>query len=190
MRTHPGLLEIWQKARCFLHANKAVAAVEFALIVPFILTLYIGSLELTQAIVMDRKLAAVASTLGDLVARANGEVSESSIEDFSAASGMIFRPFPTTGLTQLVTSVYVDEDGDTEVTWSEGYNGAVEKSVGSSYDLPEEITGIATDAYVIVSEAQVQYTPWAGYFFDSNINLYKQYFHLPRFGEEIELVAE
>lgn len=171
----------------FGRAEKAVAAVEFALILPFMLMLYMGSIEVTQVIIMDRKLAAVTSTVGDLVARSNGEVSETTVDDYFAASGLMLAPYPTTTLKQLVTSVYVDDDGDTSVEWSRAYNGATAKSTGSSYPLPSEITDIATDSYVIVSEAQLPYTPWGGYFFQSSFDLYKQFFHMPRFGEEIEL---
>lgn len=176
-----------QLRRLFANTG-AVAAVEFALILPFILMLYMGSIEVTQVIVADRKLASVTSSLGDLVARANGEISEAAVNDFFAASSLIMRPYPTEGLLQVVTSVSVDEDGDTNVEWSRAFNGATAKTVDSSYELPEEISEIATGSFVIVSEAQLNYTPWGGYFFDSSFNLYKQYFHLPRYGEAIEVV--
>lgn len=182
------LLVLQARIRRLSANNRAVAAVEFALILPFILMLYMGSIEVTQVIVADRKLASVTSSLGDLVARANGEISEAAVNDFFAASSLIMRPYPTEGLRQLVTSVSVDADGDTNVEWSRGFNGATPKAVDSSYELPEEITDIAAGSYVIVSEAQLNYTPWGGYFFDSSFNLYKQYFHMPRYGEAIEVI--
>lgn len=187
MSTRLSLRSLYLTLRIFARTNRAVAAVEFALILPFILVLYMGSLEVSQVIVMDRKLATVASTVGDLVARSNGEVSGGTVDDYFTAAQLILKPYPTTSLLQLVTSVHVDGDGNTNVEWSRAYNGATAKTVDTPYDLPEEITDIATDSYVIVSEAQLPYTPWGGYFFDSSFSLYRQYFHLPRFGEEIEL---
>lgn len=181
------LHKLYAKLRRLRRTDRAVAAVEFALIMPFILTLYIGSLEVSQVITMDRKLATVASTVGDLVARSNGEVSGATVDDFFAASGMILQPYSTATLKQLVTSVYVDEDGDTNVEWSRAYNGATPKTEDTPYPLPSEITDIAEDSYVIVSEAQLPYTPMGGYFFEGSFNLYRQYFHMPRFGEQIDV---
>lgn len=174
--------------RDFIRGTRAVAAVEFALIMPFMLTLYMGSIEVSQLISLDRKLAAVASAVGDLVARSNGEVTTSEVDDYFEVAGLILRPYPTGGMKQLVTLVSIDGDGNTNVEWSRGYNGATAKTVDTPYSLPSEITDIATDSFVVVSEAQIVYQPWGGYFFNSSFNLYKQYFHLPRFGEEIELL--
>lgn len=171
----------------FAHDRRAVAAVEFALIMPFMLMLYMGSIELSQLISVDRKVASVASTVGDLVARSNGEITAGQVDDYFDASRLIMTPYPAGGLKQLVTLVSIDAGGDTSVEWSRPFNGATAKTNGASYPLPSEITDIAADSYVVVSEAQLQYEPWGGYFFNSSFNLYKQYFHVPRFGEEIEM---
>jgi Flp pilus assembly protein TadG len=154
---------------------------------PFLLLLYMGSIEVSQVISVDQRLASVASTVGDLVARSNGSVTTGEVDDYFAAAGMIMTPYPQTDLAQLVTCVYVDADGNTSVEWSRGHNGAVAKTVGDPYPLPSEITSIATDSYVIVSEDQMAYTPWGGYFFNQSFTLYKQYFHMPRYGENIAL---
>lgn len=187
MTKHGSRASLVDHIRRFAHANTAVAAVEFALVLPFVLMLYMGSIEVTQVVMMDRKIASIASTVGDLVARSNGSVTPVTVDDYFSASGMILQPYPTGDLRQLVTSVHVEADGDTSVVWSRGFNGTQERAAGTSYDLPEEITDIAAGSYVIVSEAQMVYQPWGGYFFDSGFTLYRQYFHLPRFGEEIEL---
>jgi len=171
----------------FGRAEKAVAAVEFALILPFMLMLYLGSIEVSQLISVDRKVASVASTVGDLVARANGRISGNELDDYFQAAGLILRPYPSNDLRQRITLVHVDEDGETEVAWSEGFNGAPNIAAGAGYDLPDEITGIARDNYVVVSEAQMAYQPWVGFVFEDALTMYRQYFHMPRFGEEIEL---
>jgi len=173
----------------FALAREAVAAVEFALILPFLLVLYLGSIEVSQLISVDQKTGAVAGSLGDLVSRTNGDLPRSTLNDYFSAVKMIMTPYPTADLKQLVTSVYVDKAGRTKVQWSVGYNGATAKTVNSTYKLPKEMTDIARDAYVIVAEAQVPYKPLGGYFFKSSIQLYKQFFFISRFGEAINLVA-
>ncbi len=178
---------IGRKARNFALTRRATAAVEFALIVPAMLVLYMGSIEVSQVISVDRKMSAAAAALGDLVAQSDGEISAATLNDYFQAVGLIMTPYPDDNLKQLVTLVYVDEDGDTSVRWSVGYNGATPKTENDTYPLPSQMTAIATDTFVVVAEAQLPYQPWGGYVLDTSFNLYKQFFYLPRFGEEIEL---
>ncbi len=56
-------------ARRFGRKIDGIAAVEFALIVPIMLCMFIGTVELSQAITVDRRVTQVASTTADLVAR-------------------------------------------------------------------------------------------------------------------------
>ncbi len=170
------------------HGSEAVAAVEFALILPALLVLYMGAIEVSQIISIDRKIAAATSALGDLVAQSDEQLDEDVLEDFFKAAELILTPFPADNLKQLVTLVYVNEDGDTEVVWSVGYNGAAPKEENSTYTLPAEIIAIASETYVVVAESQLEYEPWGGYVMPGSFNLYKQFFHMPRFGVEIELI--
>lgn len=172
----------------FRHGREAVAAVEFALIMPVLMILYMGSIEVSQVFSVDRKMAAAASALGDLVTQSDEEITTATLNDYFQAAGLIMYPYSANNLKQLVTQVYVAADGTTSVKWSVGYNGATAKAVNTSYDLPSEITDIARNMHVVVSEAQIPYTPWGGYVLDTSINLYKQFFYVPRFGEEIELI--
>ena len=172
----------------FFFAKEAVAAVEFALIVPGLLVLYMGAIEVSQVVTVDRKMSAVAGAMGDLVARSNDQISLASVNDYFKVSGLIMTPYSDANLKQLVTLVYIDNGGATNVVWSVGYHGATAKAANSAYPLPTEITDIARDMYIVVSEAQLAYTPWGGYVLDTSFNLYKQFFHTPRFGSEIELI--
>ena len=47
-----------------------MAAVEFAFIVPIMGVMFIGAVELSQAIIVDRRVTQIASSTADLVARA------------------------------------------------------------------------------------------------------------------------
>lgn len=170
----------------FRHADCGVAAVEFALIMPILLILYLGSVDVSQAIQADRKLASVAGTLGDLVAQTRKELPLSVLEDYFTASQAIMLPFEGSEASMLVTIVAVDPYGSTRVIDSRGANGATPETKNSSYPLPAEITNLALDGYVVVSEAWYNYRPVVGYVItDASVQLYKQFFYIPRFGDEI-----
>ena len=59
------LTVLGQRLRRFGAAREAVAAVEFALILPVMLTMYVGSIELSQAFSMDQRVITIAGTTGD-----------------------------------------------------------------------------------------------------------------------------
>lgn len=55
--------------------RRGVAAIEFALIVPIMSAMFIGAVELSQVITVDRRVTQVASATADLVARAEKQIS-------------------------------------------------------------------------------------------------------------------
>lgn len=179
----------------FRAAQEAVAIVEFALTVPLLLFLYLGSVEVSQMITADRKVTTIAGTVGDLVSRTKGTISKSgALADYFLAAKKIITPFPSKDLTQIVSSVYVDENGIAKIDWSEAFkdgnseadNLKLAHTKGEIYKLPATMIAIAPPkSYVIVSEASYTYPVMAGIVFDTDIRLYRENFFIPRFGEAI-----
>lgn len=176
---------IFDQLRRLRASEGGVAAVEFALIVPMMLMLYIGSVEISALIGMDRKLQSLTGAIGDLVARSDTKIKSVDLEDYFKAAGGIMTPHPTTGLRQIVTSVKV-QNGTTTVAWSRQYlDGAMTAgpyATGANYVLPEAMKNIAANSFVIVAEGRYDYEPLYGFAFKQTINLYRQNFFMPRFG--------
>jgi Flp pilus assembly protein TadG len=59
---HPRLSRFWRDRR-------GVSAVEFALIAPVLVIFYCGMAELTQAMMAQRRVSNIASSIGDVVAQ-------------------------------------------------------------------------------------------------------------------------
>jgi Flp pilus assembly protein TadG len=78
--------------------DEAVAAVEFALIVPFLITLYLGSIEAAALFTVDKRVSSISSTIGDLVAQwdpSDGDlttVTNGTLPDYLSASTGIIAP--------------------------------------------------------------------------------------------------
>ena len=176
-----------QKIRAFGAAERGVAAVEFALILPFLLTLYLGSVEVGSAIAVDKRVANVAGALGDLVARQEDSITTSTLTDYFEAAQLTMAPYSGSSLKQVVSSVYVSSTGVVTVIWSRGHNGGTAHSVGATYPLAQEMIDISLNSYVIVAEAQTTYRPLAGYVFPNPFTLYHEYYYAPRFGSQITL---
>jgi Flp pilus assembly protein TadG len=109
----------WARLRHFTHRADGVAAVEFALILPFMVALFMGAVEMSQAVTVNRRVTQVGSTAGDLVARFNSNITSTDIENIMKVSGYLIAPFPKTRLkidVSVVSSTSTNKD-DTTQKW-------------------------------------------------------------------------
>ncbi len=183
-------------------AQGGVAAVEFALIVPLLLLIYVGTIEASSLITMDRKVQAISGALGDLVARTEDRLPTSDLRDYFRAASGIMTPYAVSEVRQTVTVVSISPTGSTSVEWSrEFFGGTYENGMlvggtyqasaahpyGSSYPVPEEMIAISLGGTVIAAEASYSYLPLFGIVFDQPINLRRASFFAPRFPGTIRL---
>ncbi|MBU1305031.1 MAG: pilus assembly protein, partial [Alphaproteobacteria bacterium] len=122
----------------FAGNTAGVAAVEFALILPFLLTLYLGSIEASSLYTVDRRVEVISSTVADLVARWNpneGTIPTNTLDDYFKAAEAILTPYSPTGMTQVVSVLQVSSAGLAKVVWSCSYNGGTSLPKDSTYTL-------------------------------------------------------
>ncbi len=97
--------------------KRGVSAVEFALLAPIILLMYIGTAEIGNLLTVERRVETVASTAADLTAQVK-KVSNSDLTDISDASKSILAPYDTTPLKIVLSSVVADQNNNGKVAWS------------------------------------------------------------------------
>ena len=84
-------------------AREGAAAVEFALIAPILILLYIAMTDVTEAFMAQRRAQHIASTIADLTAQSQS-VTSANLTDYFSIGALVMAPFPTTGLGQRITS--------------------------------------------------------------------------------------
>ena len=180
-----------KRVRRFGANETGAAAVEFALIMPFMLALYFGSMEASVLFTADKRVNTVSATVGDLVAQWDPNTSPPAIPSatltsyFSAAQG-IMRPYPTTGIKQVVSLIWVANDGTTKVLWSVANGtGALARTVNLPFS-PLSTTSttdvVARGGCMIAAEATYSYKPLLGQVFTTAFNLYHINYFVPRYG--------
>jgi len=174
-------LNLKNKIHNFLPSTKGVAAVEFALILPLMLLIYLGTVEASRAISYHSRITSIAAALGDLVGQTESNLTENQLEDFFEAAQAIIAPYPSDGVQQKVSNIYVDDEGNTSRIWFYS-NGMDENNI----ELPQNIIDVSTESYVIVSEVRLAYKPITSYIFPVDINFYQRFYHLPRSGNCID----
>lgn len=137
--------------------SRGMVAVEFALIIPVMLTMYFGTVETTNALTAARRVTSVTQTAADLTAQV-ATVSTADLNDIFSASAAILAPYPTNVIKMTITSVVANASSatNTKVAWSKAYGGATARSTNSSVTLP---TGLTTPgSSVIMVEVSYAYT--------------------------------
>lgn len=176
----------------FADNTAGVAAVEFALILPVLLTLYLGSIEASSLYTVDRRVEVISSTVADLVARWNpnqGTIPTDTMRDYFTAAEAILMPYSTTGMTQVVSVLLVSSEGEAKVVWSCAYNGGTSLAKNSIYKLGTDMAEISKGGYLVATTTRYPYKPVLGMVFTSAINLENEALFLPRFGSEIKAPA-
>ena len=144
--------------RRFSGDRRGVSAVEFALIAPFMILLYLGSVEISLALSIDRKITSVSSALADLVAQ-DDVITDDEIRDILNAGAVIISPFDPTPLEIRITSILMDSDGDVEVQWSDA-SGMSPHSEGTALSVPDGV--LETNRSVIMVEVEYRYETMFG----------------------------
>ena len=176
---------LFQRIRRLKRNEDATAVVEFALILPFLLLLFLGSIEASSLITVDRRVNVISGTLGDLVARSEDSINATTVTDYFTAAQNIIFPYPTGTLTQLVSFVEVAANGTTKVLWSCGYNGGVARAVDTAYTLPPKMNELARGGWIVVSLTTYSYRPVLGLVMEDVFKLTSESYYLPRFEEAI-----
>jgi Flp pilus assembly protein TadG len=155
--------------RRLVRDNRALSAVEFALILPVMLTLFLGGTEITQGITIKRKTTIATRTIADLVAQGTN-IDNAEMASIFAATGAVLSPYPAANLKMVISNIAIDANNNASIVWSDGYNGGVARTVGSSVTLPAGL-----DAYpntsLIWAEAEYTYTPTIGYVVTGSLGL-------------------
>ena len=171
------------------HRNeRGVAAVEFALIMPVLLLLYFGSMEASVLFTADKRVNTISATVGDLVAQwdpSTGTIDAATLTTYFTAATGIMTPYSTTGLKQVVSLVFVNSAGVTNVLWSKASGGGTVRTVGQPYTplLQASMTDqVSRGGCVVAAETSYSYKPLFGQVFKTALNLGHINYFVPRYG--------
>lgn len=139
-----------------LRDRRAVAAVEFALLLPLMLTLFIGGNEISTALAIYRKVGHTGSTLGDLVAQVS-TLTTSDMTDILAASASVMTPYSVGNAKIVVSAVKYTTSNGYKVCWSAAKNSTA-WTAGSSPPITMPTGLVSNGEEVIVTRVQYSYT--------------------------------
>jgi Flp pilus assembly protein TadG len=175
--------------RRFADDKRGVSAIEFAMLLPLMITLYLGTVEISQGVAIDRKVTLTARTVADLASQSQ-TITNAQLQDLLKASAAVMTPYNDSDPTKpaklgvTVTSLNIDAQGRATVTWSQTLNGTA-RTPGASLTLPAALA--VPNTSLVWSEATYAYTPTIGYVITSTLNLHDQMYMRPRLSDSVTL---
>ena len=171
------------KIRRFGRDRRGVSAVEFAFIAPVMIGLYLGCVEVSDGVAVDRKVSLVAGALANLTAScgssntnaggcANNILSATEMNNIIAASSAIIAPYDSTKLTMSVSCLSIDANQNVTMKWSTG------TLQSGSVTIPPVLA--AVPGTLIYSTVSYAYKPIVGYTITGTLTLSDHMYMSPR----------
>jgi Flp pilus assembly protein TadG len=188
-----GLLLAFRRLR---RDRRGVAAVEFAMIVPILLLLYLGTMEISSGVSLNKRVARVAVTAADLVTQ-QSEVDRKTLEGIMEIGASILFPYYADTPRITIAGIDVDEDHPEggQVVWARRMNkdGSFETgwTAGNFTWVPERLR--IDDTFVVMVRVDLVYLPLITWVTDRDadgtplgIDMSETYWFHPRLVEEID----
>ncbi len=158
------------------------AMVEFALLMPILVTIFFGLFEGSQAILAYMKLVAATQTIADLITQQQS-VSSSDFDNFNKAGQLVMSPFASGSFGYAATSVTFDiNSGAAAAAWTQTRNAnplSNATTLAAGYGQKGES--------VIIVQGNYAYSSLLHYVLPGSINMSQIAFSRPRLVASIPL---
>jgi Flp pilus assembly protein TadG len=167
--------------RRFGRDRDAVSAVEFAIVLPFMLLMYVGGVELGDGLAIQFKVTETARTVTDLTTQYI-TIDSATMSNILGASAQVVAPYPSSSLVVTVSEVTTNSKGQGTITWSCSLNGTP-RPQNQSFTLPSALQ--TANISLILGEVTYPYTPQLGYVITGTVNIYQSTYFYPRLTTQI-----
>ncbi|GGF93253.1 MULTISPECIES: TadE/TadG family type IV pilus assembly protein [Rhizobium] len=180
-------LPLTEQMRRFASDVQGIGGVEFALIAPLLLFLYITSFELTIGLSVSKRVTRTASTVADLVTQ-QAKVTTSDLQQMTSVANAIFTPYQPQNLKMKITGVTIDASSNPTVAWSWAQDGSRPYSNGSTVNVPTDMRSASTflvRAEVSVTHQLLMFMPGLMPSSLQTITLNREFYYRQRVGTSI-----
>lgn len=167
--------------------TRGLSAIEFALVLPILAVLSVGTVEYSRLILLTQKLQSGTFLLADLTAR-DKTLSTEQLGNIFLAIDQVIQPFEFgTAGRAVLTSVGTDADAAPVVNWQCAGGGTLDATsrigtgAGAAAELPEDL-GISTGETIIAAEVFYAYAPLFGMGPPARV-IRRSAFYKPRLGD-------
>jgi len=183
--------------RRFVDSRRGVAAVEFAMIMPVLLILFLSSFDAGNGIAVYMKVRSATYTMA-AVTNTYGinsyAISAADMTGITNATTQVLAPYSSAPAAVTISQIKATTNTKATVSWSYSVNGTA-LTAGASYTLPTNFANTACGSgdyskthacYLILSQVSYTYTPLFGSFMTGPITLSDSLYVTPRISQCIQ----
>jgi len=160
----------------FVSDRRGISAVEFAIVLPFMVALYAGSIEFGEGLSTEYKATLAARTVADIASQ-YVSIDAPTMTSILGAASTVMTPYSANNMTVVLSEVTTDAKGHGTITWSAAQNGNAH-TVGQAVALPADLQ--IPSISLLWGEVTYPYTPSVGYIATGTISLYETQYFYPR----------
>ncbi|OWV80073.1 hypothetical protein ATY78_08650 [Rhizobium sp. R635] len=175
-------------ARRLARERKGAGAIEFAILFPVLVMLYIGAFEITIGLSVSKRVTRAAGTIADIVTQQQS-VTKSALAQMPSVATAMFVPYNTTSLKLKITGITIDAGANAKVLWSWAQDGTVPYAKNTTVaDVPSDMK--TANSFLVRTELSIPYTMFlfAPNFMPDGvrtITISRSYFYRQRQGDSI-----
>ena len=162
VRSRPFESTVEQRGGCLRYGSdvRGVASIEMALIFPMMLIIFVGLIDASNLMTANRRVTQTASTLGDLVTQAPGQIWSTDMDGFFNAAQSIMDPFPADSII-MEFFTFKKSGGGAALEWSYS-NSNQTCGAAPAADDAEMLKLMTEDNDVVVSRVCYNWEPVLG----------------------------
>jgi Flp pilus assembly protein TadG len=170
--------------RRFIESTRAVAAVEFAAILPVLLIMFLSSFDAGNGIAIYLKVRAASYMLGAITNQYT-TIQSTDMTAITGASSSVLAPYPSSPTVVVISQLKATSNSAATVSWSYSPTSGSALSQGSTINsLPTNLAKNSCNntypCYLILAQVSYTYTPAFGSFMTGPITLSDSIYLTPR----------
>lgn len=168
--------------RRFLASTRGVAAIEFAIILPVLVILFLASIDAGRAIAIYMKVRTATYTL-DAITNQYTTIQSTDMSSILGATSVVLAPYSSSPVVVVISQIKVTSSSQATVNWSATLNGTA-LTQNASFSVPTNFASCNSyPCYLIYGQVSYTYTPLFTYFTRSAITLSDNLYVTPRSSE-------
>ena len=150
--------------RRFTAATQGVAAIEFAMILPVLVLIFLATFDGGRAIAAYMKMRAATYALASITNQ-YAIIQAVDMTSILGATSVVMAPYTSGAPAVKISQIQINSSGVASVEWSAA-QGTTARAVPSSITPPSAI--VVNSSYLILAEVSYTFTPLFGYFGSSS----------------------
>lgn len=135
-----------------LRDRSGSGAIEFAIIAPILLMIYVTCFELTIGLSVSKRTTRAAASVADIVTQEKSWLKADLPKMMDVATALL-SPYSATGLTMKISGITVDSAKKATIAWSWAQDGSKPYVLGSAVTVPTDMN--YADTFLVRTEVSI-----------------------------------